>query len=197
MRKTRNKKKEGKKNVTKKIFFKIISIIFVTVGLLVGAHVLFRYRFKQAYNTAQQETYDQYYGIGYDQGFQGNHVTNTVGISVDGIQEANDLEVLKVRDVEIVIEDKTTNDNNTIVWLEVPGEATFNVNLNAAECIVDDARKYVLIRVPEPELANLTIDYGEVRKLLFKNDVFDESIRVGAVMAQKMVNQGELFRIKH
>lgn len=50
------------------------------------------------------------------------HVSNRVSIYIGNLQEEQKLEVLKVNDVEFIIENKEDNKENIISWLEVPGK---------------------------------------------------------------------------
>ena len=99
--------------------------------------------------------------------------------------------MLKISDVEYSIVGSSDNSNNITSWLEVPGQGTYVVNLQAAEFIVDDERSYVLVRVPYPELTNISIDYANVRKLFFKNDLFDDSYKVGEDLASQQLRSAD------
>lgn len=114
---------------------------------------------------AYQEQYQKYY----DAAEAANHVRNRGSIYIGDIAETDKLEVLKVSDVEFVVDDSDDNAENVTSWLEVPGEGTYVVDLRAAEFIVDNERSSVLVRLPYPELTNISIDYSNVKKILFKD----------------------------
>ena len=121
------------------------------------------------------------------------HVNNTTTIGIGNISENQKLEVLRVSDVEFIIVEGENNDNNITSWLEIPGDGVYTVDLKGAEYIVDEENSYVLVRVPNPELDHVSIDYENVKKLLFKNDILNDSYSVGAELAKEMLDQGDLL----
>lgn len=156
----------------------VLSIVMIFASILLfadtvssGAKVLadsYTSEYRKQKDITYQDKYDAYKNAAEEK----FHVSNRVSIYIGSLKEEEKLEVLKVSDVEFVIEDKDDNDGNVISWLEVPGEGAFVVDLKAGEYIVDNERAHVLVRVPYPELANITVDYANVQKLLFKDDFF-------------------------
>ncbi len=59
--------------------------------------------------------------------------------------------------------------------------------------MVDKARCYVLVRLPDPELSECKIDYSNVKKVLFKNKGGNESIEVGEDLARAQLKEGYLL----
>ena len=116
-----------------------------------------------------------------------------MAITIGDLKEIAKLEVLKVSDVEYIIEEGATNSNGITSWLEVPGQGTYVVDLQAAEFIVDDERAYVKVRAPYPELTNISIDYANVQKLFFKNDILNDSYKVGEELAQRQLNSADML----
>lgn len=145
------------------------------------------------YYSEKESTYKEIYDYFYDYAENEYHVSNRAAIYVGDLKEQEKLEVLKVSDVEFIIEEKTDNSSNMISWLEVPGEGTFVVDLQAGEYIIDNARSYILVRVPYPELTNVKIDYANVEKLLFKDDWFNGNYSEGESLAQKQLEKAELL----
>lgn len=163
-----------------------------------------------AYDSAKEKTvetvYQYYYQKSYDQAESEHHVSNEVTIELGTLQETSRLEVLKVSDVVYEISeekadgipvlswlhDAFTGDTSTVTtWIEVPGSGVFTVDLQAGEFIVDNERKYVLIRVPRPELTNLAIDYSNVEQLVFEEDGM-HSAAAGADIAESMMKDAKL-----
>ena len=140
-------------------------------------------------NAAYQAQYDKYF----DRAESKYHVSNRVAITIGDLKEIAKLEVLKVSDVEYIIEEGATNSNGITSWLEVPGQGTYVVDLQAAEFIVDDERAYVKVRAPYPELTNISIDYANVQKLFFKNDILNDSYKVGEELAQRQLNSADML----
>ena len=112
-------------------------------------------------------------------------VSNRVSIYIDDLKEEEKLEVLKVSDIEYVIEDAKDNDEKAIAWLEVPGEGTYVIDLKASEFIIDNERAHVLARIPYPELTNVRIIEEDVKLLLFRDNVFNGSYGAGEDMARE------------
>lgn len=190
---------KGKKS--KKL--EIIGIVFLVVVIMCAALGLNNYITKgveaaeESYTTTKTATVEEIKQQQYQKAFEAAeeryHTSNDVSIVVGALSEEAKLEVLEVYDVQYVIEDETENEGNIISWLEVPGKGTFTIDLKASEFIIDNERRYVLVRVPEPELTECTIIYKDVKRLLFENDMFNESIAVGETVAQKQLNEGYLL----
>lgn len=122
--------------------------------------------------------------------YESNKVENKVTISLESLKMENALEVLRVQDVQFIIEDKEDNDENITSWLKVPGSGVYTVDLTAAEFIIDNERKFVLVRIPKPELNYCEIDDNSVKPLFFKNDIMDDSYSEGEQLANKQLQEG-------
>ncbi len=170
----------------------ILIIVFFRFALKKGVNA-FQDTYKQVESQVKEEKKEEFYQKGYEAAEKENHVSNRAGISVENIKETANLEVLEVRDVEFVFQGADENDKNITVWLEVPGTGVFTVDLQASEFIVDNKRNYVLVRVPKIELSECKVDYANVNKLRFENDIFNDSIAVGEDMAQEMLKDGYLL----
>lgn len=132
--------------------------------------------FETAKDTAAENVYQRYY----DWGYQNYRVSNEAKIQIASLKQEAKLEVLKVRDVIYQL-DETEEEHSLLndlvekftkrptVWLEVPGEGVFTVDMKQSEFIVDEARQYVLIRVPSLEVSNFEIIYGDVKQLYYKD----------------------------
>lgn len=174
------------------IIMAFVSVFLYNRAIRVGAEAV-RDSYSSAYKTEKDSTYKAIYDKFKSIAEEKYHVSNRVTISIQEVKETAKLEVLKVSDVEFIIEGKQDNDNNITTWLEVPGDAAFIVDLAAGEYIVDDERQYVLIRLPYPELTNVSIDYANVKKLLFQNDMFNDSYSAGEDTAKKLLDKADLL----
>lgn len=204
--KNKTARKEGKKK--KEIRFKkgtgptvaiVISIIMIFATVLIfmdtisnGASALAD-SYSNAYNEQKEATYQEKYDAYKNSAEEKFRVSNRVSIYVGNLKEEEKLEVLKVSDVEFIIDDRSNNEGHVISWLEVPGEGTYIVDLKAGEYVVDNERSHVLVRVPYPELTNITIDYANVQKILFKDDFFNGSYKEGEELARQQLSQAELL----
>ena len=200
----RNSSKKPKKKAKSKkgigiVICIILMIVMLTASFLVFQDIIFKGAtaladgYNATFTSEKDAAYQAVYQHYYDQAEAANHVANRMSIYIDKIRETNNLEVLKVRDVEFIIEDKNNKSGNITSWLEVPGEGTYVVDLSAGEFIVDNERSHVSVRLPDPELTNLSIDYDNVNKLLFKNDVFNESYKQGEELAMKQLNEASIL----
>lgn len=110
--------------------------------------------YRQASDKVAKETYDRFYENSFNTAQAKNHVKNQVSISVGSLREDTELQVLKVQDVEYAF---GTLSNKEEKWLRAKGSAIFTVNLAASEFLVDDARQYVLVRIPKPEAGSFDL----------------------------------------
>lgn len=169
-----------------------VCIILIKDTIRIGASSL-QDNYITYYSSEKKETYQKIYDAFFTKAEEEYHVSNKVSISIGEIKELNKLEVLRVSDVEYIIEDKQDNASNIISWLEVPGEGVFVVDLAAGEYIVDNEREFIHVRIPYPELANIMIDYENVEKILFKNDIFDDSYSIGEELAEQQLNKANML----
>ena len=168
----------------------LVSFWLIKKSITISARALFE-SYNETYESEKEKTYDDYYQKYYDKAVEEYHVSNKGTISIGNLKEVGKLEVLEVSDVEFVIESNSGNANGITSWLEVPGKGTFVVNIEEAEFVIDNENSHVLVRVPYPELTNVTIDYANVEKRLFKNDLFNDSYRIGEDLARKQLGEGD------
>lgn len=148
-----------------------------------------------AYIQAKEDTatkvYEQYYQTAYSYAEKANHVSNVASISIENVRKIGKLEVLSVNDRVYIISEEKDNDSGASVWISVPGQAAFTVDLEGAEYIIDNDRHYVLVRVPAPVLNLDTIKLGEAEKLFFQEGKFSSksSIGNGEDLAQNILRE--------
>ena len=149
--------------------------------------------FLSSYNSAKDETYNQYHDIAFQYSEAEHHVSNEVTISLHAIKEKSALEVLRVSDVVYIISDGEDTKSGTTAWLKVPGTGVFTVNLTAAEYVIDNDRHSVLVRVPQPELdsKNIAIDADRIEVLHFSENVWsiDNSMRSGEELIRNQLSE--------
>lgn len=147
-------------------------------------------QYRDAKAAKSEEVYNEFYQASFDLAEARHHTKNSFSINIGSINEEANLEVLEVSDVEFVVMGEEDNDNKITAWLEVPGKGVFTVNMKIGEFLIDNERHYVTVRIPKPELTNLSVDYQNVKKILFKNDIFNDSISVGEDIARNEINEG-------
>lgn len=191
--------KPNKKIQWKKIFslsnvcFILAIVLIIICGLVISNTVhkggeYAQAAYERARNKAADEAYDKFYDTAFASAERKYHVTNTVSIEVAAVREEANLEVLKVSDVEYVIESKDDNENNIEVWIEFYGDGVYTVDMRASEFIIDSDRQYVLVRAPRPELTNCRIT--KTNELFWQNGIFNNSNAVGTDLAVGMRNAG-------
>ena len=170
----------------------LISIYLMNGSVNAGATSVFT-SYQTALESERDATYNEIKEKYFEIAEANYHVSNQVSISIENLKETANLEVLTVSDVEYIVENAGDNGSGITSWLEVPGTATYIVNLQAAEFIIDNDRDYVLVRAPYPEITNISIDYSNVNKLLFVNSGFNESYKVGEDLARRQLNSADLL----
>lgn len=170
----------------------VIGVCLVAKGIASGSG-----NAAAAYETAKskkvEELGEEFYQKAFDSAEKANHTSNRVSLDIESIKEVAKLEVLKVSDVEFVTTDADENKDAITAVLEVPGSGVFTVDLQKAEFVVDKARSYVLVRLPNPELSECKIDYGNAKKLIFKNEGGNDSIEDGEDLARAQLKEGYLL----
>ena len=171
-----------------------IAVIFVVIGALIISNTIHKggesakEAYESAKNEALEDAYNRFYDTAYASAERKYHVSNDVSIEVTSIREEANLEVLKVSDIEYVIESKADNENGIEAWMEFYGDGVYTVDMKASEFIIDSDRQYVLVRVPRPELTNCRIT--KANRLYWKNGVLNKSVSVGTDLAVAMRKAG-------
>lgn len=188
--KKRNRIKKQQKNKSNGLICFFLIIIVIALG---ASCYLFRQSVlkmasatQQAYQKTKAEesgkVYDDFFDAGKNFAEEQLHSSNRVYIQIGKIQEEEKLEVLRVSDVDYIIWDKEDKDNKYDItsWRKVPAMGVFTVNLKASEIIKDDERKYVLVRIPSPQLTDFTLDDENKETLFFHTGLFDNTPGDGA-----------------
>lgn len=162
--KVKQEKPPHKNNKSDSLLISLVLLATIVVCILVGAFMIWRIvgkcfagladGFHNTVDTVASETYDFFYNKSYESAYAQNHVRNDVSIIIGPLREKAELEVLEVHDVEYTF---GTPSDKKERWLKATGNAVFTVNLAAGEFLTDDARQYVLLRVPVPEAGGFTI----------------------------------------
>ncbi len=196
-----SKKSKSKISASKKTSITIMSSLILILLLLAGSIMLIRggieagasaliNSYNASYNTEKDSSYQKLYESAFDRAEKNYHVSNTVIISLGDMEEMQKLEVLTANDVEFITEDRDNNTGNVTAWLEVEGQGTFVIDLKAAEYVIDNDHRYVLVRIPNPELTNISII--RTTKCLFSDDWKNEDYREGVNLAIKQRNEASL-----
>ena len=166
--------KTSKRDTRKVVAILCLIVVVISIALIFGAiktgTKAVNDSFDDTFNSEKEAVYQKIYEKYFTQAEEKYHVSNRVSISVEDLKETAKLEVLTVTDTEYIIEDSETNDDGYVSWLEVPGQGTYVIDLQSAEFVVDNERQSVLVIIPYPELTNVSIDYTNVKKLLFENE---------------------------
>ncbi|MGM9941880.1 MAG: hypothetical protein ACI32N_07830 [Bulleidia sp.] len=180
--------------------FLLVDSIAVSVGKAVNT-------FRDKVTETSSEVSKKIYQISYDYAEKMYHVSNRATIELGDIQMKSNLEVLQVSDVYYEILPKEKRDllgdlinfipdlfkEDTTLWLEVPCEGVFTVNLQTAEFITDPENAYVLVRLFEPEITNFRINYDEVEcQPSEKVEKLNGDVKFGADKAREVLKDADL-----
>ena len=192
-------KKKPKDNHNPSIICSIVLVVLIVITIALFRNVIskgasaiskgYSTTFEEEKESAYQTLYQKYY----DEAEAKYHVSNRATIHIDGIKETNKLEVLRVSDTEFIIEDGDNNSGNVTSWLEVIGNGTYIVDLSLAEFIIDSERAHVSVRLPFPELTNITLDYPSLETLLFeKGGIANGNYKEGVALADKQLREADV-----
>ncbi len=110
--------------------------------------------YKQAKDTVYPVTKDQFYKAALEQYTTKNDLrSEALDYYADG-----KLVVQKVYDT-FTADDRFSNDTDEVLTLEVPCFSFFTTDLQYVEILTDQQRSTVKVRMPRPELTDITIDY--------------------------------------
>ena len=175
-----------KKSLTKVVL--IVVAIQLVLAILAGSFL-----FKRGYQIAKDSTAGKIregaYNTVYDATEQAYHTSNRVSISLTGLQETADLEVLKIDTSYTYISDDEDKSRAQTIWYKIPGIGTYTVDMKKTEFIVDAERQIVIVNAPYPAITQFKEDYDNIRKLYFRDDRFldNGSIIEGENIARKML----------
>lgn len=185
------KKKKGRKLFVS-LFLPAIFAVIGIVFLLISVRVLTTATsssFSTELEREKEDTYQDIYQWAFERAERENHVMNVVSISLEGVQETSKLEVLRVSDMEYVIEKAESNAQKIESWIRIDGIGIFTVDLSLGEFITDSEQKYVLARVPAPILTDVKND---VPQLIFsRNDFWNDSYEAGESLTREQIAKGE------
>ncbi len=187
--------KKGKKRKKGGLFYVVIAaLVLISAGLLVlgstRGSAAVREAFEREKTAAEENTYQAFYDTSYDAAEHDYHVKNQAVITLSGIRETAELEVLSVSDIVYITKD-AKNIFDTRSWLQVPGTGVFTLDLAAGEFLVDNERRSVYVRLPKPDLSmdNITIDHKNVKVLNLDSSSIASSVRDGEQLAQQQLNE--------
>ena len=171
------------------VLFGLLAIVLFIFGTFRGIGAV-RAAFDQAKAAAAGVAYQAFYGTSYDAAEHDYHVKNRALITLSGIRETAELEVLSVSDIVYITKDK--NDIfDTPLWLQVPGTGVFTLDLAAGEFLVDNERRSVYVRLPKPDLTtdNIKIDHKNVEILNMDSSAIASSAGDGERLVQEQLNE--------
>ena len=150
--------------------------------------------YAMAYETEKNAVYQELYQQAYDRAEEKYHLSNHVYISIGNLEETETLEVLKVRDSEIITSEASDNSGKINAWLKAEGEGTYTVNLKTAEFVIDQERCHVLVRIHSPELSNINVDAASLEPLWFRQESFlnNGEFSDGVQLANRQVKEARV-----
>lgn len=172
--------------------FEVIGVVVLMVccvGLWGSMKRAFVIGFNKTIENAKEEAEKKAYEDAFEYFEKEYHVSNLVSITLGNLRDEKKLEVFEVSTTSF----QASDDNR--VWLLISGNCTYTVDLRAAEFIVDNAHRRVLVRLPQPVPGNIDIDYSDIEQYEDKEDNFvkiiqnfsDNAAEKGEEIAQRMV----------
>lgn len=175
--------------VAMSIVLMIIAHIFTEKAVTNGVSSLGQ-SYQTAMDTAYQNTFESYENMAYEIAEANHHVSNRINIDITGLRETNKLEVLRVTDVEYIIEDQEDNSYDITAWLEVSGHGVYTIDMQNSAYAINSEKNQVKIRLPKPQLTEIKVD--DFKKLLFQNQIIhNETPREGEELADKQLKEAE------
>ena len=167
------KRKKKRPSITLILTLSTIVLFFLTIfvirtGIKNGGRTLTD-TFNENYETKRQETNTIITDFWSKKVEEANKVTNEQAISITGIKEKADLEVLMVSDVVFEIENKEDNKYHLTRWVQIPGTCVYTVNLKASEFVTDTVRNTVTVRIPHI-ISNTHVNEDKIEVLFYKDD---------------------------
>ena len=91
------------------------------------------------------------------------------------------------------VDDKNETKDGTSSWLKVSGAGVFSVNLTEAEYVIDNARQYVLVRVPHPVIDSANISIDNFESLHFEENKWSRgnSVKTGEELARDQLSEAK------
>lgn len=141
-------------------------LVFLIIRGIGAIHIAAQNSFDEAVAEQAEQIEQKFYDTSFEIAERAHHVRNRATISIEGVQEKQNLQVLRVSEVayRFYLENPEGNLFLTM-WDKVMGEyqyiweirqdGIFSVNLQAAEFITDPVRQMVLVRLPMPELTSM------------------------------------------
>ena len=145
-----------KKKTTLVMIATVIALFILCLILLITSFVIKKNAALDAYDIAKAQSDSATHDVIKDKiiaaGEERYHTSNEISITIEGIKKQHLFEVLEVKDIYYYI--GSENNKKSEAWYKFIGTAQYVVNMDLAEIIVDEARSYILIRVPKPILKN-------------------------------------------
>ena len=186
-----NNTKSGKKKDIKTI------VMIAVAAQVVLAVLLGVFLFKRSYENGKNNTSDkirkEVYNTVYEATEQANHVSNRVTVTLEGIREKSDLEVLQVESSYIYV----SENGSKKIWYSIPGSGSFTIDMRMAEFIVDEERRQVHVIAPPPAITKFDERVEDIKELFYKNtDIGNGSTQEGTRIAQQMMYKAHNQMVK-
>ncbi len=166
------------------------SVFLVAKGLSVGVASA-EEAFSRTLVEVKEKTAQEYYDWAFGKGEEEYHTSNKVYITVGEIEGRSKLEVLKVSDVEFIIQNAGENDEEVTAWIAVPGDGVFTVDMTMSEFLIDNIRHIVVARIPQPRLTSCKVESENIEIYELKTGaITNGSYSQGVTLAEEHLKQG-------
>lgn len=200
--KMNEKAKTNKKTLTLIISAAFLLIIIIVTVRLVSDSVNIvgeaaKDSFDNSLSESREAVYNDFYNYAYDKAAEEHHVENDFVINIEDVREVANLQVLEATDTEYSIHkyNKDAPMEKYEAWFQIDGKCIYKVDLKNSEFIVDQYRKSVTVRIPQPQ-KDFSIDtpelvmYADDSKEVFGKKLFDGSSETGKKAVQYAEAEG-------
>lgn len=181
----------------------VISCIVFFVLLILGSIYLFLRGIAISVTSAEkaysrtlaeetEKTAQEYYNWAFHTAEEDYHASSEVAITIGEIEGQAKLEVLKVSDVEFIIQNAGEDGSDITAWVAIPGDGVFTVDMTMSEFLIDNARHMIVVRIPQPTLTECRVESGNIEVYeLETGKIINGTYAQGTSLAQEHLQKGE------
>lgn len=145
--------------------------------------------YRKTFIEETEKTAQEYYEWAFNKAEKNYHVSNEVLITIGEIEGQSKLEVLRVSDVEFIIQDD--DDSEIIAWIAIPGDGVFTIDMTMSEFLIDEIRHIVTARVPQPRLTECRVESNNIDIYEFKTGkLINGNYAEGVKLAEEHLKEG-------
>ncbi|MBQ1376954.1 MAG: DUF4230 domain-containing protein, partial [Lachnospiraceae bacterium] len=189
----------------------IVLMLLASLGLFIhavykGAAAL-KGEYSAAFSEEKEAVFTEKYQENYAAAEEAVRAKERDPINFESLRKMGSLEILKVQDVEFMAEDPAVRraleegssgnaageGADQVSWYEIHGSGVFEADLTAAEFVMNKEKSSLLVRLPYPELTDISLDHSNVYRILYEADGFKGRYQQDKGSAEKPLEDADLF----